>query len=178
MEARAPRGRVGWALVAGAVAAVLAAGIAFDLGPFAEEESSRGQFIAAGDEVCRRAHDAFVDLQRQPPQTPEQAAELTGKLIDIAEDESDEISSLRPPAELVVPVERYLEARERGIEALRRGRDAASKRDTAAYESAQGDLADAQIERARMASRIGFSECSRPIGRRETIEAGRGSSSP
>lgn len=176
MEAGPPRGRVGWALAAGAVAAVFAAGIAFDLGPFSEEEASRGQFIAAGDDVCRRAHDAFVDLQRQPPQTPDQAAELTGKLVDIAEDESGEIAALRPPEDLATQVDDYLEARERGIDALRSGREAAEEHDTAAYEAAKRDVADAQIKRARMARQIGFSECSRPIGGRVAIESDGGSS--
>jgi hypothetical protein len=164
MESRQPRGRLPWVLGGVGLAGVLAVlAIVLDLGPFTEPEVMRAELIARGDETCRKAHEAFVELQDQPPQTPRQASELTGQLIDIAEDESDQLESLNAPAELRPDLARYLAARERGIEALRRGREAADARDTDAYREAQAELADSQHERARIARGIGFGECSRPL---------------
>ena len=164
MEPQEPRGKLGW--IAGGVGAVVALAllaIVFDLGPFTETELTRGELIARGDEICREAHEAFVDLQAKPPQTPGQAAELTGKLVDIATDELEQIRSLEGPGDFDAEIERYLAARERGIEALEDGHEAAEAHDTDAYAAAQAELADSQLERRRIARLIGFAECSRPI---------------
>ncbi|MFI5121614.1 MAG: hypothetical protein ACHQJ5_01845 [Vicinamibacteria bacterium] len=173
MEPQEPRGKLGW--IAGGVAlavvvVALALAILLDQGPFSEPELSRGELIARGDEICRKAHEAFAELQKKPPQTAGQATDLTGKLVDIASDELDEIGSLKGPPEFDAEIERYLTARERGIEALRRGRDAAEAGDNDAYVVAQAELADSQLERQRIARRIGFAQCSRPLVGRGELE--------
>ncbi len=137
-----------------AVLGVLAA--VFDLGPFKEAELTRGESIAKGDDICRRAHDAFVDLQTSPPRTASQAAELTGQLIDIASDEADAIGSLNGPPDFEAEVDEYVNAREDGIEAMRDGRAAAEDRDSAAYARSQEEVAASQRERERIARQIGF----------------------
>jgi hypothetical protein len=164
MEARGSGNVLGWALAVAGVAGLLV-GVALltDIGPFAEEELSREELIARGDQICVEAHEAFVDLQRKLPQTAREAAELTERLASIAEDESRALAKLDGPAELEAQIETYLDARERGIEALRRGADAADADESDAYERAQAELADGQRERRRIAREIGFGECSRPI---------------
>jgi hypothetical protein len=95
-----------------------------DIGPFAEEELTAEAFVAQGDEICARAHDEFPELQDRPPRTPSDAAELTGGLIDVAEEERGAIADLNAPESLADPVARYLEARDRGIDLLREGQEA------------------------------------------------------
>jgi hypothetical protein len=164
VEPQEPRGRLGW--IAGGVGLLVVLALlalVFELGPFTPEELTRGELIARGDEICREAHQAFTDLQEKPPQTPGQAAELTGKLVDIAADELDQIRSLEGPGDFDTEIERYLAARERGIEALEDGQAAAEDHAAGAYAAAQAELADSQLERRRIARLIGFAECSRPI---------------
>ena len=160
-----PRGVWAWALGVAAFLAVMALLAAtFDLGPFKEPELAGGELVARGDEICREAHEAFVDLQRSPPGTAGDAAELTGRLIDVAEDEADELRALNGQPEFEAEVDEYLEARATGIDALRAGRQAAEDRDAQAYADSQADLAASQRDRHRIARQIGFAVCSRPLG--------------
>jgi hypothetical protein len=151
-----------------AAVAVLAVGVAIalvlliDSGP-GEEGLTRHELLVRGDRICRQAHRQFAHLQRQRPTTAVDAEQLTSTLIGIAENERDELSSLDGPDQLDAKVDRYLRARERGIELLHQGLEAAQQRDGAAYLDAQAKLARDQLERERIARRIGFTQCSRPI---------------
>ena len=148
-----------------ALAAIFVLGAMLDLGPYRAEELSRGELIVRADQICAEANDAFADQQEKPPQTPEEAAELTDHLVGIAEDESEEIAELERPPEVEAELTAYLEARRIGIELLKEGRAAAEDADADAYEAAQAELDRTQPERWRIAREIGFSECSRPLGR-------------
>ena len=164
MEQERPSGAWSWVLAGAATLAVLGLlAIVFDLGPFKEPELTRGELIAQGDEVCRKAHDAFVDLQRRPPNTASQAAELTGRLIDIASDEADRIEALNGPPDFEAELQDYVAARKEGIDAMRAGREAAEANDTEAYARSQASVADSQLERRDIARQIGFAVCSRPL---------------
>lgn len=156
--------RVGIAgAIALGIAALLALALILDLGPFADEDLSEQEFVAAGDEICAEAHDRFLELQRTPPRTPGDAAELTRELTSVAEEELDAIADLPAPSSLDPDVERYLAARERGIELIRRGAEAAEQREAEAYERLQVELARSQPARQRLARQIGFTVCSRPL---------------
>jgi hypothetical protein len=161
------RRRWGWAAAALAVVAVLVA-LFLLLDPFADELSSE-EFLSRGDEICTEAHDAFKDLQGEAPTTAAEAAELTGKLIDISEDEVDEIRDLDRPSDLDDEVDSYLAAREDGIELLGDGREAAEDQDAGAYASAQAQVAADQLKRLKLAQAVGFTECSRPLVDREEL---------
>jgi hypothetical protein len=153
-----------WALAGGVViAAIVVLGALFELGPFSKPELTSGELIARGDGVCREAHQAFTDLQEQPPQTSQQAAELTGQLLGIANDELDRIAELNGPPEFDAELDSYLEARRRGIEALEEGHQAARDGDDDAYTAAQEKLADSQRDRRELAREIGFAVCSRSL---------------
>lgn len=159
-----PGARRRWAL-GGAGMLVLLIGVVAILArwPFAGE-LSRAEFIAQGDGICAQAGDAFEELQKVPPRTAPQAADLTARLVDIAADELDEIAGLNPPSELDGDVDRYLAAREEGIELLREGLDAAEAGEPRRYGAAQSRLAAGQRSRRRLAREIGFRKCSRPLG--------------
>jgi hypothetical protein len=157
--------RAGLALAIAALVAVLVAIFALvDTGPFADEELTTEEFIAEGDEICTSAHDEFREIQQKPPRTPSDAAEQTGGLIDVAEEERDALADLNEPSGLSEQVDRYLEARDRGIDLLREGRDAAEAADPSAYERFQAEIAATQLDpRYEIAREIGFSECSKPL---------------
>ena len=153
-----------WAL-GGAGAVVLTAIVAVLVGLWPSGGAlSREELLSRGDEICGRAHEAFTELQQDPPRTAGEAAEVTERLISIAEDELDEIAELDGPASLDNRLARYLELREAGIERMRDGLSAAEAGDSASYERAQADLASTQRSpRLRAAQRVGFESCSRPI---------------
>ena len=64
------------AAVATLVLGVLALG---GCGPFGEgEELSKAEFIAQGDEICKRGREQYLELQKDPPQSASEAADLRG----------------------------------------------------------------------------------------------------
>jgi hypothetical protein len=160
---------VRWALAAiGVIAAIVLVAIVVDLGPFSDEVSA-DELIAQGDEICAAAHEAFEDLQSEPPRTANDAEELTGQLLDIAEDEQERIDELDPPDELESALDRYLAGRADGIDLLARGVEAAEDHDDDAYSEAQARVARNQLDRRRSARRVGFKVCSKPLIGREAL---------
>lgn len=158
-----PGDRRRWVLGGAGVLALLIAVVAIlARWPFGGE-LSRAEFVAQGDEICAEARDAFSELQEVPPRTAPQAADLTERLVDIAEDELEAIERLNQPSELDDQVDRYLAAREEGIELLREGRDAAKTGEPRRYAAAQLRLGAGQRSRRSQAREIGFRECSRPL---------------
>jgi hypothetical protein len=162
--------RLGWAALAALVLGVLVAlAIVFGLGPFADEELSEAEFVAAGDEICQQAHSGFTKLQGSAPRTASEAAGLTGELVGISRDELDAIRDLNVPAALDQALQRYLRSREQGISQLRVGQAAAEDGDAFAYAEAQAKVAAAQVERLKLAQAVGFSECSRVLFGRDRL---------
>jgi hypothetical protein len=159
-----------WLIAGAATAAVLIVlAIVLDVGPFDDGEMSKGEFLARGDEICREAHEEFESAQARSPNTAREAADLTGDLIDISEGEVDRIRELEAPPSLQPPLDRYLAAREDGIEQLQKGLDAAQEEDAFAYADAQAEVAAGQVHRLQLAKAVGFNECSRVLFGREQL---------
>lgn len=153
-----------WALGTAATAALLLA-LAAVLGvwPFGGQ-LSREEFVERGDEICAEARAEFKQRQSEPPRSAGAAGELTRELVEVAEDEHDDLEGLAEPDQLSALVDRYLAAQEEGIDLMRSGVEAAEAADARAYEEAQAELARTQRDpRQRLARRIGFRECSRPL---------------
>ncbi len=151
--------------VVGVLAVLFALGAVLHLGPFERKELSQGELLAQGDEICRRAHAAFEELQVKSPQTPDQAAALTSQLLDIALDERDRLAALDGPDDFNDELQTYLDARDLGIDTLRRGQQAAEAGRADVYAEAQAELAETQRQRIQIARQVGFAECSRKIGK-------------
>jgi hypothetical protein len=163
MEPR-PVNRTAWLAAALlGVAVLVLGGILFDLGPFSDDELSRAEFVAEGDEVCSQAHHDFERLQDSPPRTAGEAAELTGDLLAISRQELDAIADLEAPSEVSSALERYLDAREEGMERLREGVEAAEAGDARAYAKAQAELEKSQPDRLSLAREVGFDVCSKVL---------------
>jgi hypothetical protein len=129
-----------------------------------DDTLTREEFLAEGDEICSEAHEEYAQQQQDPPQSASEAADLTANLIEISEEELESIRELGPPDELQEPLDRYLSARESGIEVMREGLEAAEAGDARAYARAQAEVTGEQVERTKLAEEVGFSECSRPPG--------------
>lgn len=170
MEERLRTNRTGIAAGVVSAIAVLAVAALFDLGPFADDELSAAEFLSRGDEVCREAHDEFLDIQRSAPRTASDAEAIAEALIEVAEEETAALRELDPPAGLATRLESYLDEREQGIELLRTGLAAAQDEDVRAYEAAQAKLARTQPKRLRAARKVGFSECSEPLSKPAELE--------
>lgn len=151
------------AVVLAALAGVTAAALILDFDPFADDDPPAGDYLASGDEICAEAQREFVDAQRTPPRTPADAAELTSDLADVAEEEIAQLRELTVPAQLRTDAERYLAAREEGVALLRAGVKAAEDEDPGTYEDLQAQLERTQPVRHRLARKVGFTECSRPL---------------
>ena len=169
-----PRSRrpLWFALVSLSVVAVaVAAGAIAGIGPFDGEEGEEltaDEVATRGDEICTEGREQFAELQRDPPQSADEAAELTRQLVEITEEEMEGLRAMNVPDGVQGALDRYLEAREQGLAILRDGLEAAEEEDAEAYADAQAEIADSQVERARLAKEVGFTECSRPL----TAEAG------
>ncbi|MDQ3729280.1 MAG: hypothetical protein M3355_06785 [Actinomycetota bacterium] len=153
-------------LAAGILAAVVLVAvlaIALDLGPFADDELSSAEFLSQGDEICAQAHDEFLEIQASTPRTADDAASQVEALIEVAEEEGAGLSDLDPPASLDESVADYLADRDKGIEILRDGLEAARADDAEAYEEAQAGLASEQKRRQNTAQKLGFNQCSKPL---------------
>ena len=146
----------------GLLAVIVALAALFDLGPFEDQGPSltKTEFIAKGDQACKRAHGQFAELQKKPPNSAEGAVALTQNLIEISQNELSQIRALDAPPEVQPALERYLRAREQGIALLEQGLEAAQDRNARAYADAQAEVAAGQVRRLKLAQEVGFSECS------------------
>ncbi len=164
--------RVGWiALAIAVVGALVALTLLLDLGPAADDQLPQAEFLAQGDQICAQAQQSFEELQRSRPTTAGEASALTAELLRISEDELEQVRALRAPVELQRSLDRYLDAREQGIDQIRAGLDAADDRDAAAYAKAQAGVADGQLRRLQLAREVGFEQCSRILGKRDQLVA-------
>jgi hypothetical protein len=156
--------------IIGVVVLLAVLAVLFDLGPFADDPPSAAEFLAQGDELCKKAHEEFLEIQGSAPRTAADAEEQVEALIDVAEEERDAIADLDPPASLDDDVSAYLKDRDEGIEVLQEGLEAARDDDPHAYEEAQARLASQQAKRQAAARGVGFSECSAPLVDRDELE--------
>jgi hypothetical protein len=146
------------ATVGVAAASMAVAAIGCGGGP---EEVSTEELVEKGDEICRQGQERFEEIQSDAPANSNEAVDQTDLLIQESEDELNALRDLEPPDELRDPYDRYLEARGRALEYLRRGRDAADAQDSEAYLEAQNGVAKRARERRDLAEAVGFQVCSR-----------------
>jgi hypothetical protein len=127
-----------------------------------DEQLDAAELVSRGDEICREGQQSFAEIQEGELANARDAVGQTDELLGVARDELDELRDLNPPEELQQPYDLYLEARERAVDLLQQGRDAAADRDAAGYSKAQQGLADGARERRRLARAVGFQVCSQP----------------
>jgi hypothetical protein len=125
-----------------------------------DDQVSAAQLVQKGDQICRDEQGEFSQIQAHPPANASEAADQTKALAKTAESANSQLADLEPPDALRSPFETYLSARERAVEAMKRGEDAAENQDSRAYGAAQGAVVHTAPQRKKLAVSLGFKVCS------------------
>jgi hypothetical protein len=121
---------------------------------------SAAELVQKADEICGKERSSFGRIQAHPPPNASVAADQTDELIRVTEDANSGLRDLRPPEELEPAYDRYLEARNRTLDQMKRGRGAAENQDSAAYGAAQAAAAAEAPKRRKLAETLGLKVCS------------------
>jgi hypothetical protein len=121
---------------------------------------SAGELVQKADGICRQERSSFDRIQAHPPPNAPVAADQTSELIKATENANGELRDLRPPEELQSAYDRYLDARDRAIDEMNRGKDAAENQDSAGYGAAQAAVAHDAQQRRKLAQSVGLKVCS------------------
>jgi hypothetical protein len=124
------------------------------------ERVSAAELVQKADAICTKERSSFVRVQSHPPPNASVAADQTDELIKATEDANTQLRDLKPPEGLQSSYDSYLEARDRVIDEMNRGKDAAEDRDSTAYGAAQAAVARGASQRRKLARALGFKVCS------------------
>jgi hypothetical protein len=129
-----------------------------------KDQVSAAELDQKADQACREEQTKFEQIQSTPPANATEAADQTKELVAVAESASSAIDALEPPDALRTPLEIYLDARDRAIDQMKEGQDAAENQDSRAYGEAQAEVAKSAPERRKLADSLGFKVCSTHAG--------------
>jgi hypothetical protein len=141
-------------------ALLVAIGVALPGCGSGSDRVSAAELTQRADEICGKERRSFGRIQAHAPPNASVAADQTDGLIKVTEDANSELRDLLPPEELESAYDRYLEARDRALDQLKRGRVAAEDQDSAAYGAAQAAAAREALERRKLAEALGLKVCS------------------
>jgi ElaB/YqjD/DUF883 family membrane-anchored ribosome-binding protein len=141
-----------------AVPAIALAALAAGCGS-GKEEVSAAELTQQADAICRDEQSRFKQIQANAPANASIAADQTNELIGVSRTASSDLGDLEPPDSLADAYDRYLEARDRALDQMKRGQEAADNRDSAGYAAAQTAVAKAAPERRRLAEAVGLRVC-------------------
>ena len=129
-----------------------------------KEEVTAAELVQRADGICRKEQAEFDQIQAQAPANASIAAQQTRELVDVTEAASSDLGDLEPPESLRDSYEGYLDARSRILDQMKRGQEAADKRDSAGYAAAQTAVARSAPERRRLADSVGLRVCGAGTG--------------
>jgi hypothetical protein len=124
------------------------------------DQVSAAELVQKADVICSKERSSFSRIQGHPPPNASVAADQTGELIKVTEDANSRLRDLKPPEGLQSSYDRYLEARDRVIDQMNRGKDAAENQDSAVYGAAQAAVARDAPQRRKLARSLGLRVCS------------------
>jgi hypothetical protein len=124
------------------------------------EPVTAAELVQRADAICTKERSGFARIQAHPPPNAAVAANQTDELIKVTKDANGQLRDLKPPEELQSSYDTYLEARDRVIEQMNRGKDAAQDQDSAAYGAAQAAVARDAPQRRKLARSLGLRVCS------------------
>jgi hypothetical protein len=128
------------------------------------DEVSAAELVQKADEICGKERSTYQRAQAHPPPNASIAADQTSELIQATEEANSRLRDLKPPEELQSNYDRYLEARGRVVDQMKRGRDAAADQDSADYGAAQAAVARDAPQRHKLAQALGLKVCSSSPG--------------
>jgi hypothetical protein len=129
-----------------------------------KEQVSAAELDQKADQACREEQTKFEQIQTTPPANATEASDQTKELIQVAEAASSTIDGLEPPDALRMPLEIYLDARDRAIDQMKKGQDAAENQDSKGFGEAQAAVAKSAQQRRKLADSLGFKVCSTNAG--------------
>ena len=129
-----------------------------------KEQVTAAELDQKVDQICREEQTKFKQIQVTPPANAPEAAEQTKQLIQAAESASSAIDDLAPPDALAEALDAYLDARNRAIDEMKKGQDAAENQDSHTYGTAQAAVAKTAAQRKKLADSLGFKVCSSNTG--------------
>jgi hypothetical protein len=125
---------------------------------------SAAELVQKADAICGTERTSYDRVQAHPPPNAKIAAAETDELIRATDDANSKLRDLKPPQELEAAYDRYLEARNRVVGQMKRGKDAAESQDSAAYGAAQAAVAREAPQRRKLAVAVGLKVCSSSSG--------------
>jgi hypothetical protein len=128
------------------------------------QQVSAAQLVQKGDQFCRDEQAKFRQIQAHPLANASDAADQTKELIQVSEDTNSELSDLGPPEQQRAPLDSYLSARNRAIDQMKTGQDAAENQDSRGYAAAQAAVLHSAPQRKKLAASLGFKVCSSTPG--------------
>jgi hypothetical protein len=147
-----------WIAIAMSLVAAATAGAG--CGGGGSERVTAAELVQKADEICGRERSSFARIQAHPPPNASAAADQTDELIRVTQQANSQLRGLQPPDQLQSAYDRYLEARDRVIAQMNRGKDAAQGQDSAAYGAAQAAVAADAPQRRKLARALGLKVCS------------------
>jgi hypothetical protein len=138
--------------------AILSAGAG--CGGGGSETVSAVELVQKADAACAKERSSFARIQAHPPPNASVAADQTDELIKATQEANSELHDLKPPDELQSSYNAYLEARDRVVDQMKRGKSAAEDQDSAGYGAAQAAVARGAPQRRRLARAVGLHTCS------------------
>jgi hypothetical protein len=125
-----------------------------------KQQVTAAELTQKADQACRDEQTKFHQIQATPPANASDAADQTKELIQVAESASSTIDDLEPPDALRHSLDSYLSARDRAIDQMKKGQDAADNQDSRGYGAAQAAVAKSAPQRQKLAKALGFQSCS------------------
>jgi len=129
-----------------------------------KQQVTAAELVQKGDQICRDEQSKFARIQAQPLANASVAADQTKELIQVSEDANSALGNLEPPEALRAPLDTYLSARDRAIDQMKRGQDAAENQDSGGYAAAQAAVAHTAPQRQKLAHSLGLKVCSSSSG--------------
>lgn len=141
--------------------------LAFDAsgcGGGGKDQVTAAELQQKADQACQEEQSRFREIQATAPANASDAADQTKALVQAAENASSTMSDLEPPDALRAKFDAYLSARNRSIDQMKKGQDAAENQDSHAYGVAQAAVVKTAPHRKKLAGDLGFKVCSRNAG--------------
>jgi len=129
-----------------------------------KQQVTAAELVQKADQACREEQNRFHEIQATPPANASEAADQTKAMVQAAENASSSMDDLNPPDALRTQFDTYLSARDRAIDELKKGQDAAENQDSRAYGTAQASVTKSAPHRKKLAGSLGFKVCSRNAG--------------
>jgi argininosuccinate lyase len=129
-----------------------------------KQQVTAAELVQKADQACGEEQDRFREIQATPPTNASEATDQTKALVQAAENASSALGDLNPPDALRTQFDTYLSARDRAIDQMKKGQDAAENQDSRAYGAAQAAVTKSSPQRKKLAGSLGFRVCSRNAG--------------